>query len=56
MILQLFTDAAGARGFGAVFGTYWCYGEWPNEWLGKNIRYPLILCNCSEFDFAGQPY
>ena len=29
--LQLFTDAAGAHGFGAVFGTHWCYGEWPEE-------------------------
>lgn len=45
--LQLFTDAAGAHGFGAVFGTHWCYGEWPKEWLGKNIAilefYPIIL-------------
>ena len=25
--LQLFTDAAGAHSFGAVFGSHWCYGE-----------------------------
>ena len=30
--LQLFTDAAGAHGFGAVFGSHWCYGEWPKTW------------------------
>ena len=37
MSLQLFTDAAGAQGFGAVFGSHWCYGAWPKEWLGHNI-------------------
>ena len=45
--LQLFTDAAGAHGFGAVFGSHWCYGEWPKEWLGQNIAilefYPIVL-------------
>ena len=24
--LRLFTDASGSLGFGAVFGTSWCYG------------------------------
>ena len=47
MSLQLFTDAAGAHGFGAVFGSHWCYGEWPKEWLGQNIAilefYPIVL-------------
>ena len=45
--LQLFTDAAGAHGFVAVFGSHWCYGEWPKEWLGQNIAirefYPIVL-------------
>ena len=45
--LQLFTDAAGAHGFGAVFGSHCCYGEWPKEWLGQNIAilefYPIVL-------------
>lgn len=45
--LQLFTDAAGAYGFGAVFGAQWCYGEWPREWKGQNIAilefYPIVL-------------
>ena len=35
--LHLFTDEAGAHGFETVFGSHWCYGEWPKEWLGKNI-------------------
>ena len=38
--LQFFTDAAGAHGFGALFGTHWCYGEWPEEWHGLTDRYP----------------
>lgn len=47
MSLQLFTDAAGARGFGAVFGSHRCYGAWPKEWLGRNIAVleccPVVL-------------
>ena len=35
------------HGFGAVFGSHWCYGEWPKEWLGQNIAilefYPIVL-------------
>jgi len=45
--LQLFTDASGALGYGAVFGSHWCYGIWPREWLGLNIAilefYPIVL-------------
>ena len=45
--LNLFTDASGALGFGALFGTHWCYGRWPNEWAYKNIAilefYPIVL-------------
>ena len=37
--LHLFTDAAGAHGFGAVFGYHWCYGEWLSLILwGDHIR------------------
>ena len=47
MSLQLFTDAAGVHGFGAVFGSHWCYGEWPKAWLGQNIAilefYPIVI-------------
>ena len=29
--LKLYTDAAGSLGFGAVFGSKWCYGKWPDN-------------------------
>jgi len=35
--LNLFTDASGALGFGAVFGSHWCYGEWPINLKFQNI-------------------
>lgn len=45
--LSLYTDAAGALGFGAVFGNKWCYGEWPQSWTNFNIAvlefYPIVL-------------
>ncbi|XP_032231780.2 uncharacterized protein LOC116614660 [Nematostella vectensis] len=45
--LRLFTDAAGSLGYGAVFGDEWCYGQWPDTWVGKNIAilefYPIVL-------------
>ena len=37
--LQLYTDAAGALGFGAAFGSKWCYGKWPSHWLHRNIAF-----------------
>ena len=45
--LQLYTDASGVLGFGAIFGDHWCYGEWPDNWKGLNIAilefYPILL-------------
>ena len=45
--LNLYTDACGALGFGAVFGSKWCYGEWPDSWRHSNIAflefYPIVL-------------
>ena len=45
--LNLFTDASGSIGFGAIFGSEWCYGKWPDNWLHRNIAilefYPIIL-------------
>ena len=35
--LHLYTDAAGSLGYGAVFGSHWLYGQWPSNWLGRNI-------------------
>ena len=45
--LQLYTDASGSLGFGAIFGRHWCYGEWPDSWRHRNIAhlefYPIVL-------------
>ena len=45
--LNRFTDAAGALGFGDIFGNKWCYGRWPDGWSGMNIAilqfYPIVL-------------
>ena len=45
--LELFTDASGVVGFGAIFGAHWCYGEWPISWRHRNIAilefYPIVL-------------
>lgn len=45
--LNLFTDASGVIGFGAVFGSKWCYGAWPASWINRNIAvlefYPIVL-------------
>ena len=45
--LNLFTDASGALGFGALFGNHWCYGKWPDSWVNMNIAilefYPIVL-------------
>ena len=37
--LQLYTDASGTLGFGAVFRKNWCYGEWPDSWRLRNIAF-----------------
>jgi hypothetical protein len=45
--LNLFTDASGALGFGAIFGKHWLYGKWPPDWAYRNIAilefYPIVL-------------
>ena len=45
--LNLFTDAAGGIGFGAIFGTEYFHGLWPDEWRYRNIAilefYPIVL-------------
>ena len=35
--LHLFTDASKTLGFGALFGTSWFYGEWPERWQHLEI-------------------
>ena len=45
--LNLFSDASGALGFGAIFGKNWWYGKWPDNWANLNIAilefYPIVL-------------
>ena len=37
--LTLYTDAAGSKGYGAIFGSHWFYGEWPDSWKSFNITF-----------------
>ena len=43
--LQLYTDAAGSLGYGAVFSKHRFFGSWPDKWKSFNITilelYPL---------------
>ena len=41
--LNLFTDATGGIGFGAIFGTEFCHGLWPAHWRHRNIAIELSL-------------
>ena len=45
--LQLYTDAAGSIGFGAVFDRHWFHGTWPNHWKSYNIAllelFPIVI-------------
>ena len=45
--IQLFTDAAGSAGYGAVLGPQWFYGQWDQQWQGCNITllefYPIVV-------------
>ena len=35
--LQLYTDAAGGMGYGAICGPEWFYGVWPVAWRSYNV-------------------
>ena len=43
---ELYTDAAGAIGYGALFGNAWFCGLWPAEWRSHNVAvlelYPIV--------------
>ena len=44
--LELFTDAASSKGYGAIFGKRWFYGTWPASWTSLNIAFlqpPIVL-------------
>ena len=44
--LELYTDAAGAIGYGALFGNAWFCGLWPAKWRSHNVAvlelYPIV--------------
>ena len=35
--IDLYTDASGTLGYGAVFGPQWLFGPWDDEWRGQSI-------------------
>ena len=37
--LKLYTDAAGSKGYGAIFGRHWFYGKLPDSWKTLNIAF-----------------
>lgn len=45
--LDLYTDAAGSKGYGAIFGKHWFYGAWPDSWKSLNITFlelfPIVI-------------
>ena len=44
---ELFTDAAGSKGYGAIFGKHWFFGAWPETWKHFNITFleffPIVI-------------
>ena len=46
-ILEVYTDASGTLGFGAIFGSRWCFGKRPATWSYRNNAilefYPMVL-------------
>ena len=46
-VLSLYTDAAASLGYGAIYGSYWCYGSFPEQCRHLNITllelYPIVV-------------
>ena len=46
-LLNLYIDASGSLGFGALFQNRWCYGSWPPSWTTYNFAaldfFPIVL-------------
>ena len=44
--LELYTEVAGAIGYGALYGSAWFSGLWPAEWRSHNVAvlelYPIV--------------
>ena len=45
--LELYTDAAGSKGYGAILGQRWFFGRFPDTWQSFNITFlelfPIVL-------------
>ena len=45
--VYLYTDASGALGYGAIFGSQWFYGAWSSWWCSQHIMllelYPIVI-------------
>lgn len=45
--INLYTDASGSVGYGAICGSEWFQGEWSEWWQGQNITllelYPIVV-------------
>ena len=55
--VNVFTDASGSFGFGAIWGTLWLQGQWPTEWSQTNIMIkelvPVVVA-CAMWGCNGQ--
>lgn len=40
---RLFTDAAGSKGFVAIWGTHWCCVAWLDSWISKISMKNVVL-------------
>ena len=44
---EITSDAAGSKGYGALFKIHWFYGSWPESWQSLNIvtleLFPLVI-------------
>lgn len=39
----MFTDAAGTKGFGAIWRTHWCCEAWPEAWACSGATKNVVL-------------
>ena len=45
--VRMYTDASGSIGYGALLGSRWCQGKWPQEWSERGITFketvPILM-------------
>ena len=45
--LELFSDAAGSKGYGTILGKHWFFSAWPDVWKNFNITFleffPIVI-------------